>query len=642
LFNLVDRGLVLCRSRRTLYSVEGKAEGSGVSYTEFYLGIERPTAQETKGMHKAEKEARSKLAESAEPVIGSDFFNAELAAPPNKEKLISESADHLLLLEASGQTRIAELAMLYSFPATIPEGFLYEYFPLVDEVVFKWEALDQASAVTLVDRVKNRLTELASERVVSIRIHQKLAKVERLAQGVGSSAKLLRFWCWFLYSAPDPAGLRERRKAIRGVARRRLFDIDVPRFFQRALYEYRTSGESSLGFASLKPRYVDTASASVFYPLISEELVDPGGVFLGTSATGSPVLFDPWAAPNPHVVILGETGAGKSLAVKLLLKRLKARHGADLRLFGIDPANEYVNVLGKITSSANAVKVSPGAELGLDPFRLARANPGSFRPEDVSSLLSEFYLPRDESFEALSNAMRKRVFDFGAKAKSVEKFCALLRAEGEKDGTSRTLFSYLEGTLAPPDSLVFSGDTPKLEGDVVFGLKGLEETRVGSGNRLKALVMTLLSVYLERELFSDYGKGIFFVDEAWLFVDYPATMGVLESLARQARKYNKSLVFVTQRPWDVAKSGAGRTILEMAATSLLFRQRPAALSVLEEVYRLREEEARALLGAEEGDALMRSGNHLLSVHVQPSEDELAEFGTTGRWLAAEDQEEEQR
>jgi hypothetical protein len=121
------------------------------------------------------------------------------------------------------------------------------------------------------------------------------------------------------------------------------------------------------------------------------------------------------------------------------------------------------------------------------------------------------------------------------------------------------------------------------------------------------------------------------VDEAWLFLDFPATMSLLATTARRARKYNKCFIFNSQRPYDLAANQAGRTILEQSAHTILLRQREAAIPLLKELYALRDEEAQTLIGSPEGSGIMRSGARLTHITILPEKDELQHFSTRGEW-----------
>jgi len=174
---------------------------------------------------------------------------------------------------------------------------------------------------------------------------------------------------------------------------------------------------------------------------------------------------------------------------------------------------------------------------------------------------------------------------------------------------------------------VFEGTPPTRIENVVFGLKGIGGLE---WSRLKAIITTLLSLIYQKEAFGDREKG-YITSIGVGICKYNITMSLLENLARRARKYNKGLLFVTQRPFDVAANEAGRTILEQSSTVFLMRQKEAGVKTLKEVYNIRDEEARELIKAEQGQGILRTGNYLLRIHVRPSAEEFEIFRTIGAW-----------
>jgi len=531
------------------------------------------------------------------------------------EKLIRPKIKriHQDYLELENGT-LAQSAVFYKYPDIIPEGALYEYFGLGD-VVIKFESLDPVSAAQSVDAARKRLEGLGATDSFAIR---KLQKVRELQSLIGGQAKLLRFWVWITYFGTELTELKEKYKRIRDIARSRLFDVDVPRFYQHVLYNFRTEVNFFFPFMnSIAPKYVDSLTASwAFYPLISEDLLDEDGFFLGFSDSGSPVLFNSYMRNNYNILILGETGSGKSMTAKILLKRMKEKYG--IKIWGIDPENEYVKVADVL--GLEPVIVRKGQMLGLDPFKLSKIETEEGKlldVEDIVELLADFYLPDNI---ALRNRVRMYVSDY-ADSSSIFEFLENIKNDTE-------LYNYLRSIEAPPDKYVFDGVPPTRVENVVFGLKEIS----GSGaSRLKALVTTLLSLVYQKEAFGDREKGYIFIDEAWLFVKYNITMSLLENLARRARKYNKGLLFITQRPFDVAANEAGRTILEQSGTVFLLRQKEAGVKTLKEVYNIRDEEGAELIKADIGHGILRTGNYLLRIYVQPSAEEFQLFTTSGAW-----------
>jgi len=532
--------------------------------------------------------------------------------------IISEHPDHVVLEDGS----LARCMLFTRFPDYLRQGFLYEYSQVASETVLVFRALDPADAVSKVDKLKMSYEGLASDRRASSSIIQKYNKVSQLALSIGSVNKLFETYTYIICRGLNTKYLDEVEAAVRKHARGRLISVSTPKFFQAYLYNLMPGEGEAGGFAKLRPKYVPSMSVRTWYPFIAEDLIDEGGVFLGYTSTRSPIFFNPFRRNNYNVVILGETGAGKSMTAKVLIKRLKEKN-PELRVFGLDPENEYVGVARAF--GAGALNIAHNMKLGLDPFKLYHE--GLLSVDELSDMLSAFYLPEGDM--VLANRLRTEVFD-NEDSPDVATFV------GRLESLDPPVHGHLSAAVVPPDSNIYSGSPPDVMGNVVFGVRDVAGSVGVAGKRFKALAVTLLAVYLQKQLFGttasgNYERGLFFVDEAWQFVRYPVTMEVLEAVARKARKYNKSFIFITQRPFDVAKDEAGRAILEQSATSILLRQQAAALDTLTTLYGLRKEEAQALLTAERGNGVMRSGSYLIGISVQPTEEELKLFSTSGSW-----------
>jgi hypothetical protein len=570
--------------------IEANRETIQVLKNRFFLGVES-------------EEARQQPVDVAIPL-----FNPRPIHTSPKNPVVSEKPDYVVLQNGW----LGQAAVLYRYPASIVAGFPIEYYHLVDQAVLVWESIPMEKSVNIIDRMRTRMNNLASDPSATSQTIQKLQKVEWLAQNIGGQAHLVKFSFFLLYSQPTREELTQLAHKIKIVARSRLCDVDVPRFFQRALFEYKTAPPISL-FGGIKLKYTDTNSLRTFYMLIDETLVDEDGVFLGRDFTGGPVVFDPYTKTNHNIVVLGKTGGGKSMFAKVFIRRLKQKE-PNVKIWGLDPENEYINVAAKL--GLKPVEITPKTRLGLDPFRLMRELP-DFEPYDVASLLTQFYCEEKDETRLRSLVFQNR------DSKNMEEFVKRVRETGDTEIAKK-----LEGALYPPDSIVYEGETLGLEPNTVYGLKSLELTGMVQRNRLKSLVMTLLSVHLQRQMFQKQEKGLLFVDEAWLFVDFPVTMGVFESVARRARKYGKSLMLITQRAYDVAATKAGRTVLEQAASSFLFGQEKAAIPLIQEVYHLREEEVNTLLEANPGTCIARIGPRSVRMQVEPTGEELEAFRTS--------------
>ncbi len=95
------------------------------------------------------------------------------------------------------------------------------------------------------------------------------------------------------------------------------------------------------------------------------QYIQPGGVILGYSKSdGSIVVFDIYKGQNRHFIWVGETGAGKTLSILAMIKRLMLDN-QDLEVFFIDPQ-------GGVRPFAEAVG---GTVINLGPEGNAVINP---------------------------------------------------------------------------------------------------------------------------------------------------------------------------------------------------------------------------------------------------------------------------
>jgi len=491
----------------------------------------------------------------------------------------------------------ARVLVAHKFPASLPEGFLYTLFAEVSEVALVFREVERARAMRMIETARRRRITSGGVGVTEAYEAEELAN---LATRVLAGSSLFEFYLYFIVKDRDARSLNARANTVKSLLKGYGVDVDAPPL-QRELYNL----ETCLGVLCIEKHYADSESLKPLFPLISEELHDEGGVFLGVSGTGSPVLLDVWSKPNLNFVIVGVTGSGKSMTAKVYLKRLRE---LDKRILyvGVDPESEYTRVAGLI--GAQAIEIYENQRLGLDPIRLLRS--GALELGQVADIVSEVYgVP-----EHLQGVLRRELF---MNADFVDTFAELAATVRDPE-----LSKYLQGATVPPDSYVYEGKPPPLAGSVVFGLKNVRS------RRLKILISALISAYAYNTLLSKARKSVFFVDEAWLFMETPSIVGLFENLARRGRKHGVAFLYITQRAEDLARTPQGRTILEQSATVLLLRQEPQGRDACKEIYKLSDAEAEYLVNAPVGSGILKAGRKRITIQVLPTEEELKAFSTT--------------
>jgi len=520
-------------------------------------------------------------------------FNPKLEEPkrPRVKRLINPVT---LLLDDDSYARVL---VAYKFPASLPEGFLYTLFTEVSEVALVFKEVERARAIGMIETARKRRITSGSVRVTEAYEAEELAN---LATRVLAGSSLFEFYLYFIVKDKDPRTLNTRTNTVKSLLKGFGVDVDTP-LIQRELYNL----ETCLGLICVEKHYTDSESLKPLFPLVSEELHDESGVFLGVSGTGSPVLLDVWSKPNLNFVVVGVTGSGKSMTAKVYLKRLRELDKSIIYV-GVDPESEYTRVAGLIR--AQAIEIYENQHLGLDPIRLLRS--GALELGQVADIISEVYgVP-----EHLQGVLRRELF---MNADFVDTFTELAATIRDPE-----LSKYLQGATAPPDSYVYEGEPPPLAGSVVFGLKNVRS------KRLKILISALISAYSYNTLLSKARKSVFFVDEAWLFMETPSIVGLFENLARRGRKHGVAFLYITQKAEDLARTPQGRTILEQSATVLLLRQEPQGRDACKEIYKLSDAEAEYLVNAPTGSGILKAGRKRITIQVLPTEEELKTFSTT--------------
>src|SRR5207248_9344968 len=101
------------------------------------------------------------------------------------------------------------------------------------------------------------------------------------------------------------------------------------------------------------------------------------------------VYFKPWAADkkiaNPHVVVIGETGMGKSFTGKVLVTGLMGMGIADVVV--LDRDDDYLRLHESLSGESQRYDLARGCP--INPFDLP-FGPRDVEPDDPSDILAEF------------------------------------------------------------------------------------------------------------------------------------------------------------------------------------------------------------------------------------------------------------
>ncbi|NPA70945.1 MAG: DUF87 domain-containing protein [Crenarchaeota archaeon] len=401
----------------------------------------------------------------------------------------------------------------------------------------------------------------------------------------------------------DIKTLEEDVKYVKNELETRGFTIWRPRYLHDIFY--------SLDVLKIRRGLYLTATSfvRVFTPAVSHRVVEEDGILVGLAVpTREPVIFNPFVHTNPHILIAGRTGSGKSFFTKCFIRRLVAKYGSNVEVYVIDPEGEYSRIAGPkgLLEQFYTMRLDLVRGCGLDPVKTyLHAVEEEERDRALAlivNLLRELYnipdIYENELFEAVEKS--ESIFEIPEKVRSLE------------------LRRRLERMYKPPDSKVFSGDPIVV--NYPLTIIDLSDVRSCVDDRTLSIVCTLLTAYLRARLVARSGGSYRFliVDEGWLLFKHRSTAWFIEEAARTFRKRRTSLIFITQSLDDVVKFTEAEPILQNVATYILFNHETTSRAA----HCLSSEELDMLRSLGIGFYLLKTDRYVLLTYNEPTRIEL--------------------
>ncbi len=304
---------------------------------------------------------------------------------------------------------------------------------------------------------------------------------------------------------------------------------------------------SSLNLAHISPL------ASVWAGPERNAHLDGPPLIMATTGSATPFRLSLHQGDVGHAMLVGPTGAGKSVLLSLIALQFQRYEGA--RVFVFD----------KGRSARCAMRALGGAdyELALDgalafqPLaRIDEAGELSFAQGWVLGLLEqEGVSPEPDVKEALWTAL-SNLAEAPVDQRTVSGLVSLIQSEALR----QALQPY---TLEGPFGALLDSEFDALsQGDAaVFEMEALMHEP-----RLVAPVLAYLFHRLEERF--DGAPTLLVLDEAWVFLDHPLFASRIREWLKTLRKKNVSVVFATQSLSDVSGSAIAPALIESCPTRL--------------------------------------------------------------------------
>ena len=293
----------------------------------------------------------------------------------------------------------------------------------------------------------------------------------------------------------------------------------------------------------------------------------------------------------------------------------------------LDPENEYRALVD--TVGGTYLNISLNSDERINPFDLPRglkdteAHPGDLLRGAIVNMIGLLRLmlgeitPNEEAIieKALITTYSLKgitMEDDSVEGKEIPLLKDLHSVLETMDGASG-LVNRLEKYVFGVFSGVFSHPTNVnlKDGLVVFSVRDLDDI-------LRPIAMYILLNYVWNVARSSEKKRFLVVDEAWNIMQYEDSAKFLFGLVKRARKYGLGVTTITQDVEDFMTSSYGRAIVTNSSIQLLLKQSPASIDVLQDIFKLTDQEKYILLNAAVGTGLFFAGGEHVGIEILAS------------------------
>ncbi|MDR3514012.1 MAG: conjugal transfer protein TrbE [Caulobacteraceae bacterium] len=298
-------------------------------------------------------------------------------------------------------------------------------------------------------------------------------------------------------------------------------------------------------------------------------------LFFAKTEGSTPFRFSLHVGDVGHTLVVGPTGAGKS--VLLALMALQFRRYARSQIFAFDFGGSVraaaLALGGDWRDLGGGLSADPGADVALQPLaRIDEAGERAWAAEWIAAVLAREGIvidptAKDHLWSALTSL---------AAAPAAERTLTGLAVLLQSAALKQALQPYCVGG---PAGRLLDAEAERLGGADVQAF----ETEGLIGSAAAPAVLTYLFHRIEGRL--DGRPTLLVIDEGWLVLDDPAFAQQLREWLKTLRKKNASVVFATQSLSDIAASPIAPAIVESCPTRIFLPNERAIEPQITAVYR---------------------------------------------------------
>ncbi|QQG38026.1 MAG: DUF87 domain-containing protein [Candidatus Kaiserbacteria bacterium] len=364
---------------------------------------------------------------------------------------------------------------------------------------------------------------------------------------------------------------------------------------------------------------LNSAPLSSIFPFISFDLTSDRGILYGINRHNSSlILFDRFSLENYNSVTFAKSGAGKSYTTKLeILRSLMF----DTEVIVIDPEREYEYLAE--TVGGRYFNISLSSEHHINPFDLPipreDENPSDVLRNNIITLVGLFRImlggltPEEDAIidKAITETYALKDITSDANFASVEPpllsdFELVLSGMEGSESLVQRLSKYTKGTWSGFMNRPTNVDMNKKL--VVFSVRDMEDD-------LKPVAMYIITHHIWNTVRKELRKRLLVIDEAWWMMRSEDTASFLFGIAKRGRKYFLGISTITQDVSDFLNSPYGIPMITNSSIQILLRQSPTSVDLVQQTFKLSDEEKYLLLESDVGEGIFFAGLKHVAIKV---------------------------
>ena len=550
--------------------------------------------------------------------------------------------------------RFSKIYTIVHYPSNVEMGWLGELVSNVGAIFsINIEPTDNAELIDSLDsriRDASGLAKLAkNESTRQLREMEVKEASEIISRMINNNEVVSYLTIYILVTAEEEKELNKKCKEVeREIRKNKLKFRPLTNYLLMSGYKavapfFTIQTELSEYFK----RNILTSSFTGGFLFNTNTFIDTGGFYLGVNQKGGIIIFNLWSRNssrgNSNMVVVGSSGSGKSMAVKhLIYNELPST-----KILVIDPEDEYSylckNLGGKIIDCSGGIN---GGILNPLQVRIDRDD------ENGSNSLSLHFQFLKTFFEILYPSLTE--IEFATLDLILEELYSKFNINKNTDISKlkntdfpimQDLYYYIEEknnkepsevykkilSLIRPISVgqssgIWNGHT-NIDIDTkitVFNTSSMHKFQIQYKRAQYYNIMSYSWDILSQDINE---QTMLIADECHVLVDpnIVQTLEYVRNISKRARKYNSSIVVITQSIEDFLNEKIrlyGQSLLANATYKMFFKCDGQDLKDIQETFNLTNKETKLIYNANTGECLLVAGIRKIYTILHIDEKEL--------------------